>query len=1304
MIKKEKKVFSFENDLNFDNLSFLLNELGILSHPLTNEQKVCIEYPNITSEAKNLDILEENLKKLETEENKTQNNEFTLNITKNKTYNIDVEKLYKKIKDKCSYKQEVFNNSLKIFVSIFNNFNEDLFKWDLENNDLFNSSNKIQFFLIKDIITKNIVNLNEKIDLLYKEHFEMEEDNKNNLSKSKINEITENDDFVDDFDDSNVHKTKNENNEDNEDNEDSFDNNLMIVGENQNENDIIFKNIYFLISLFNLMNSFYLNEFNIDNIMRNISLYNSYIINDIKILLFIHFNLCIQINLILSKHTVDNFLGISSTNKTLNTLSSISSAIGSIGKTINFLSNDKSNNKSNNNKNNVMGNIYIPSIFFIDSYSLENPKENSDDDNKEKIILFNFVIKTFIWTYFIRNKVTSKIYIKIFNINQFLYLKEIMIINQNIKNNKILIEFVKNTNYVNLLNDNLSKEYLPLMNADFQLTDKITLNKLEEFCKAYFPIFINCHMISFEINNNNDNNNLLNDFIEELNIIIWLFKFYSKIRKYKLKKYTLTIISNSFSFAIKKNKINKIEELYTKEITLFMKINHIKSIDLIQYLSDINNFNQIYKLYKSIIKSCHEYSDYDIGIRLFKDDIINKELRYYLSMIILKLQNYINSNKDIYKKLVLYENKLINPLNCVYLNIKKKLLKIKNNQSNQNKSDINFKIKEKNEGGVLSKIDIFRKLKKNNNDSNADRNDININSFYRSLNRLGLNHEEKMAIYNFIKEDKFYFTEFVVYSYKNIIFDKKNISYEPLNVLYNFKNNKCFIIITDMSFIDLYIYLTNSFDINILLKDENINDNNVNKNNLFFNAIISNIKVLKFTCKENFDNNLGHIQLRNVNIILNKTTFLEKEYFQDYKTLFNENNNIFILDENSKVNCIFLEKHITLVSNFNKEEDLKEIKKEENNCYSDSFTAFYSIFLKSYDIIKLINDKKIRKYNKLDIIYNKKILRIKDGKIQIKKIYKKDEIIKDNHNNTIIKDLNKSIDKQNLNDNKEINNDNDNEIKNDDNINKKEQIIENKNDYLIDNKINKNNKKYINHNLFKIKELIKYQNSFPLFSLMLLKETEISNLSFLFYVFEEIFLSKKKEKETKDFIIKKIIKFLIRFKSSNFIPIIFNEKYFNKFLFIFNRITKKEESNQSSQFNENSKIQLFENVIFFPLNEQNNTISINRVIERILGERNILNNLFQKIHIFKGNSNDYTNNELGKLFNYNRILNTFNELGTKSDIINQNENKILIYEIKDDLLEFIVKKNKKKSNNNENNNKNREEIKEDIKEKECCIF
>ena len=453
MSKTGRKSFSFENDLNFENLSNLLNELGIASHPLTNEQKVCIEYPNIFSESKNLDIIDDNLKKLETEpdkekENKSKHSEMTLNISKNKTYTINAAKLYEKMKNKCTYTQEILTNSLKIFVSIFNNFNEDIFKWNLEDIDLFNSSNKIQFFIIENL-TKNNFNMNEQIENLYNEHIESYSNkNSNNLAKSKnVNlEITQNDDFADDFDDSKVQNTKNANNDD------SFGNNLFIIGDNQNEDDIIFRNIYFLINIFNLMNCFYLNDFNIDNLMRNISLFNSYIINDPKILLLIHFNLCIQINLTLSKQTIDNFLGISNTNNT-STTTTISSALGPIvGKTINFFYGGNEKNSSNNKGNNK----YIPSIFFIDFHFLENGTTNesnknnnninSDENNKEKIILFNFIIKSFVWTYFIRHKICLKIYIKIFNLSYFSYMKKNMQINQNIRQSEKIYELIKNSN------------------------------------------------------------------------------------------------------------------------------------------------------------------------------------------------------------------------------------------------------------------------------------------------------------------------------------------------------------------------------------------------------------------------------------------------------------------------------------------------------------------------------------------------------------------------------------------------------------------------------------------------------------------------------------------------------------------------------------------------------------------------------------------------------------------------------------------------------------------------------------------
>ena len=66
-------------------------------------------------------------------------------------------------------------------------------------------------------------------------------------------------------------------------------------------------------------------------------------------------------------------------------------------------------------------------------------------------------------------------------------------------------------------------------------------------------------------------------------------------------------------------------------------------------------------------------------------------------------------------------------------------------------------------------------------------------------------------------------------------------------------------------------------------------------------------------------------------------------------------------------------------------------KDGNTNIYEDYFTAFYTMFLNSYHVIKFIKDKKLRKYEKIDIIYNKKILQIKNGKIQLKKIFKEED-------------------------------------------------------------------------------------------------------------------------------------------------------------------------------------------------------------------------------------------------------------------------------------------------------------------------
>ena len=1235
MKKSQKKLFSFEHDLNLENLSQALNDIGILSHPLTNEQKVCIEYPNISSESKDINILnnkDENIEAGNTKENKIKN-DFTLILSKTKNFTIDINKLYKKYKKNFSYNEEVFTKSIKIFVSIFNNFNEDIFKYNLEDFNLFNASNKIQFFLIKNVANNNI-NVEKELEKLYEEHLNKE----NEINNEEKKEEKINDDF-DDFEERNTEIRRDE---------DDFEENIEIIGAKENkEEEYIYRNIYFLMNIFNVMNYFSLDEFNINNILKNISLFNSYIINDIKILLLIYFNLCIQINLALSKQTIDNFLGISSNKqiKTQNALSSVSSAINSIGKSLNiniFGDDDKIN------KNNKIGvNSYIPSLYFIDSLLLKE-NENDIEKEKDKIILFNFIIKTFLWTYFIRNKICLKIFIKIFNLDKFNEMKKDILVIQKLENKDKLYELIKSTNFVNLLNDTQTKEYLFLMNADFSLINELELGIIDNFLNIYFPIFINCNMISFEINNGNKLCTL-KDYNEELNIIIWLFKFYLRIKKYKFSKHTFTFVSNSFSLAFKKNKEKKMEESYIKEITLFMGTNNYKTEEIIKYLSDINNFNVVYKLYKLIIKSCNEYKSYDIGIRFFKEDITNKELNYYISILVLKLQNYINSHWNNYKKLVLYENKLISPYDCVYINIKKKLLLLKNNQSQ-------VQLKEKGENNVLnkiSKLDFMGIIKKNGNDSAAEKNEDNLSYFYKKLEVIGLKHDEKTLIYKFINENKYYFHEFIVYFSTSIISKKnKQPSFDPLNILYHFNNNKFFFIIVDNSILDVYIYLTDSFEMNIVQGNNNINTS-TNKS-LFFNAIMANLKMLKCMCKESFDNKKSHLLLRNINIIINKSTLLQQDLFYDYKSLFHEDNIIYVLDEYTKTNCVFGKRNITLVPNFEKYED-SENDENDNKNYDNYFSAFYSMFLNCYGIIKFINDKKLRKFNKLNIIFNNQILQIKQGNIQIKKIENEEDL--------------ELIEKNIINN---INNENNIEIK------EKEM-----NDKII---------KYISYNILKNNELFNYQNSYPLIDFILPKESDISNFSFLFYAFEEIFLSKK-EKETqisKQIISKKILKFFNKFKFALFIPIIFDQNYFFNFFNFFERILNKKESQH-----------FFQNLIIFFFEEE---INYNEIIDKINKDNRILDNFVKKIHIFKINNkgNKFTKNIFGRLFKFNRINNNMKYLYDNSEKKEENEGKIIIYNINEKVLNDIIKKNNR-NNLGSKSEENKEKV-DIINNDECIIF
>ena len=307
-------------------------------------------------------------------------------------------------------------------------------------------------------------------------------------------------------------------------------------------------------------------------------------------------------------------------------------------------------------------------------------------------------------------------------------------------------------------------------------------------------------------------------------------------------------------------------------------------------------------------------------------------------------------------------------------------------------------------------------------------------------------------------------------------------------------------------------------------------------------------------------------------------------------------------------------------------------------------------------------DKKLLKYNKLDIIINRKILQINNGQIQLKKInlYGAEDNPK----------INEAPKKE---ENKEI-------------IIKEEENIVKNNDTCNENIRYKLNKSCYNenYNLFKIRELFKYENSYPLIIFFLQNESEISNLSFLLFSFSEIFLSNSSNELTKEIIIKNLNKFLYRFRNSNLTPIIFSKKYFLYFLNFFDKIINKPNRSNSKNLgdslikqNENTPNKyIFENILFFPLDKKDITYDISND----LIDEGIFNNLTKNLSIFKIEKEiPYNINQVGKMFKFHRIFDTISELGKISILnISMKNNNIIIYNVNIDNLNSLVRKNLKK--------------------------
>ena len=820
------------------------------------------------------------------------------------------------------------------------------------------------------------------------------------------------------------------------------------------------------------------------------------------------------------------------------------------------------------------------------------------------------IIKYFLMNYFCNRNICLKINIEILSIN---FLEEIK--NKNffcnidkyvIRNSNNIFKYVSNENFVNLFN---YKNLFSITKFNFKILPNISLSQLEEIFKIYLYFVTNAITINFNSCENETTTKYeINKYLEEIELILWLLKFFIKTKKFLAsKKYIFLFTYNSFNIVIKKDTTSNDQNIFIKNIMIYMGINHYKEDDLVKYFSFINNFLEIYSTFKNILIVLENFKNFEINIKLFKSEIENNELQYYFSMLLTKIENYISEKKNEFiDQINLYKNQFLKQFKCAYLNIK--ISDDKNTDKKERKyldeykgSDLENPEKLKNNKNKI--VNVFNKIRligvktkenEENNDETERIQNKHINNFYKDLIKLNmLNQEETKLIIDFVKDTQNYFTEFSFIINIQINHSKnKNLSSPIFNIFRNFNNNKCIFILNSFSIIDIYIYL---YDISNKIQPESSENDSISG----FEEVMISLDILKKIYFKLHRTNRCNNHIGNVNFIMRKKLLISNNYYGDNKSFFNEDNKIYILDEYKNIDCILDDDHIILISNnLNKEKNSNE--KNKGNNY---FLNFYNTFLYEYDIIKYINYKKVRKYNKLDIIVNKKIIQIKNGQIQLKKISRVNNIDK----------------------------------------------------------------------LFKIKELFKYQNSYPLICLFFMDENEISNLSFFIFSVYEIFLSKDNNEITKTIIIKKIIKFFTRFKSSHYIPIIFNKKYFDYFLEVFNYyINKKLNSNSSS--NDNNTTPLFSDLIFF----SKKNLIIDDYVKNLSKNENIFNYLFQKISLLKIGDIKFNENHIGKIFRFKNIINSVLYLGKISTLVLENSGKIIIYNVNEKEFEIFINKKVKK--------------------------
>ena len=317
----------------------------------------------------------------------------------------------------------------------------------------------------------------------------------------------------------------------------------------------------------------------------------------------------------------------------------------------------------------------------INLFLFDNDAIKYGGDDFSEILLFQNCLKIFSIYHLSKNNIKLTVYLTIDTIIEILKsfndtisinkTNNIQNINFNINiHNKTTINKIKLTDLFILTKNNINKCFssfnfyeLLIKVTNFQTESQIQeINtKFAELISKSQKFYLQNSISALQNNINNDNNiqietdqkteesNTPIDYLKkEFNVLYYLLLYY--IKNKEIKK---NLVFYSFKFRFFKCSIFRESK---KDIQLFFDYSSIKERYLLRYLKDIENLLLLIKLYQEIINTINEFKLYNITLRITQTNFRSRHINFFFTIIIKKLDYYIQENK--FNRITLYDAKI----------------------------------------------------------------------------------------------------------------------------------------------------------------------------------------------------------------------------------------------------------------------------------------------------------------------------------------------------------------------------------------------------------------------------------------------------------------------------------------------------------------------------------------------------------------------------------------------------------------------------------------------------------------------